>query len=138
MGSYVHDASLSGFGKFVTMAYPVMDLGVLFIIVRSMLSGATRRTSDTLLSAAVVLMLAADFIYDLLVLHSNYNAGNPVDALFLANYVVLAAAALHPSMATAMASSGARPAPRLWWALVAGAGLPLPWSCWSVDSSVCK
>lgn len=28
MGSYVHDASLSGFGKFVTMAYPVMDLGV--------------------------------------------------------------------------------------------------------------
>lgn len=71
-------------------------------------------------------MLAADFIYDLLVLHSNYNAGNPVDALFLANYVVLAAAALHPNMATAMASSGARPAPRLWWALVAGAGFASP------------
>ncbi len=126
MGSYAHDTNLSAFGKFVTMAYPVMDLGVLFIIVCSVTTGSTRRTSDTLLSIAVVLMLAADFIYDLLVLHSGYTAGNPVDALFLANYVVLAAAALHPSMANTLSSSGVRTAPRFWWALVATAGFASP------------
>lgn len=126
MGSYAHDGTLSGFGKFVTMAYPIMDLGVLFIIIQSMIAGATRRASDTLLSLAVVLMLAADFSYDLLVLHSADSGSSPVDGLFLANYIVLAAAALHPSMARATPSMQGRPAPRFWWALVAAAGFVSP------------
>ncbi len=39
MGSYFHDGAMSAFGKLVIMAYPIMDLGILFIVTRSLLFG---------------------------------------------------------------------------------------------------
>lgn len=103
MGSYAHDDTLGSFGKLVTMAYPVMDLGVVFLVASALLAGAARRCSDQLLVGAVAAMLAADFSYDLLVLHDNYATGNPIDTLFLLSYVILAVAALHPSGAQPLA-----------------------------------
>jgi Amt family ammonium transporter len=44
-------------------------------------------------------MFLGDFIYDLLVLHNSYTTGNFVDGLYLLEYVLIAAAALHPSTA---------------------------------------
>ena len=99
MGTYAGDGTLSRFGKIVTLAYPVMDIGVLFLVASAMMSSGLRRGADTLLAAAVSVMLVADFVYDLLVLHSSYTSGSPIDAAFLLNYVLLAAAAAHPSVA---------------------------------------
>ena len=93
MGSYAHDTTLTQFAKLVTMAYPVLDIGLLFIVVSAMMNRSAPRPTDKLIALALSLTLVSDFIYDLLVLHSSYTAGNPVDAGFLLNYVVMAAAA---------------------------------------------
>src|SRR5664279_3837755 len=53
MGSYAHDGSLGAFGRLVTMAYPMMDIGVLFIVVNSLVFGGVRRPADKLVAVAV-------------------------------------------------------------------------------------
>jgi len=109
MGPTLHSAAAAGesdgalgstafnLGKFVTMVYPAMDLGILAVVVAAALRGTGRRAADRLLLAAVVLMLVADFWYDLSVLHDTYSASSPVNLFFLLNYVMVAAAATHPS-----------------------------------------
>jgi diguanylate cyclase len=126
MGDYAHDGSLNAFGKVVTLAYPVMDLGVLFIVVSSMMVRAARRPADTLLGVAVAVMLAADFVYDLQILHDTYTAGGPVDGLFLANYVLIAAAAVHPSVARPLPTATTQPRRRAWLPFIALASMVSP------------
>ena len=106
MHSYAHDSTVDWFGKLVTMAYPMMDLGVVFIVVSALLYGVARRSTDKLIIAAITAMLIGDFIYDVLVLRGAYTVGNPIDAAFLVNYVLIAAAALHPSMAQPLRRHG--------------------------------
>ncbi|MCU4182764.1 EAL domain-containing protein [Acidiferrimicrobium sp. IK] len=101
MGSYAQDPSIDAFGRAVELAYPVMDLGVLFILAQGLFSGAARRSVHSLLAAAMVSMIVADFTYDVLVLHNTYSTGNPIDAGWLLNYVLVGVAALHPDMALA-------------------------------------
>ena len=98
MNSYVHDATLTTFGMLVDLAYPIMDIALLFILFRALLFGESRRTFHKLLAAAMIVMFVGDFIYDLLVLHNGYDTGNPSDALFLIEYVLIGVAALHPSV----------------------------------------
>ncbi len=147
MGSYAHDASLSQFAKLVTMAYPVLDLGLLFIVVSALMNRAARRPADTLVAIALSLTLVSDFVYDLLVLHSSYTAGNLVDAGFLLNYVFMAAAAVHPSVATARRAADDQAGQRLsehrWLPLVAIAAFVSPGilligsvAGWDVDADV--
>jgi diguanylate cyclase (GGDEF)-like protein len=98
MNSYVHDSSLTTFGKLVILAYPIMDIALVFIVCRALLFGYSNRPYHKLLAAALVVMLIADFTFDLLELHNSYATGNPVDALFLINYLLMGVAALHPSI----------------------------------------
>ena len=44
-------------------------------------------------------MLVRDLAYDLLVQYSTYHDGDLIDVTWLLNYVLIAVAALHPSMA---------------------------------------
>ncbi len=99
MNSYVHDASLTTFGKLVILAYPIMDIALIFIVFRALLFGAASLPFHKLIAMGLIGMFAGDFAYDLLVLHNGYQTGNPVDALFLVEYVLIGAAALHPSIA---------------------------------------
>jgi len=99
MSSYVHDSTLTTFGMAVNLAYPIMDIGLIFIVFHALLFRQQRFVVHRLLSSAILVMFLGDFIYDLLVLHHNYVSGSFVDAFLLAEYVLIAAAALHPSMA---------------------------------------
>jgi len=128
MGSTADDTSLSIAGRLVTLAYPVMDIGILFIIVSAMIMRSARRSADSILALAVAVMLVADFAYDLQVLHATYSAGGPTDGMFLANYVLMAAAAIHPSVAAKVpAPAGGQPRrPRFWLPLVAAASAISP------------
>ncbi len=103
MHAYVHNSSLALDGKLVILAYPAMDVLAVFIVFRALLFGRARRPLHKLLAASLVTLLAADMIYELLVLHGHYSDGNAVNALFLLSYVLLGASALHPSMAEAVA-----------------------------------
>lgn len=113
--------------KLVTLAYPMMDLAVLCVVVGAVLRGTARLTSDRLLVAAVGVMLISDFGYDLQLLHGGYGPASPVNAGFLLNYVLMAAAATHPSIALARTAPEQQDPQRWrWLPLVAGAAFVSP------------
>jgi diguanylate cyclase len=109
MGSEATSTTMITFAKLVTIAYPMMDLAVFFIVLRALLFGNSRESVHKLLAASILSMLVADFVYDVLAQHGSYATGNPVDAGWLIAYVLLATAAGHPSAArsTAEPTAGA-------------------------------
>ncbi len=114
-------------GKLVTMAYPLMDLAVIWVVSSAVLRGAAGRSSDRLLLAAMVSMLVSDFWFDLQLLHGTYDAQSPVNAGYLLSYLLVAAAALHPSVADHPShSTDLNRMGRRWVPLVAGAALISP------------
>jgi diguanylate cyclase (GGDEF)-like protein len=115
MGSYAHDNTLSTAGKLTLMLYPIMDIGVLFVVVSSLAFAGVRGTAPKIIGLAMAVLLAGDVAYDLLALHGAYTPGSLVDATWLINYVLIGVAALHPSMATARAHGPQPPRSRLSW-----------------------
>ena len=107
MNSYVHDTTLNTFGMLVNMAYPIMDIALVFLVFRTLLFRESRQPFHKLLAAAMTVMFVSDFTYDLLVLHNSYTSGNAVDALFLIEYVLIGVAALHPSVAVGISEAEA-------------------------------
>jgi diguanylate cyclase len=98
MGSEAHGTGMSAFAKLVTIAYPTMDIVLLFVVLQALMFGTARQPVHKLLATSLLSMLIADFIYDVLSQHNSYSTGNPVDAGWLIAYVLLAVAAWHPSM----------------------------------------
>ncbi len=84
-------------GRAVTVAYPTADVLLLGTLVRLLFVQGRRTSSYWLLVASVVPLLVADGAWVLPSLDGTYAASWP-DAGWLASYVLLAAAALHPSM----------------------------------------
>ena len=128
MDSYTHDQTLNVAEKLVSIAYPLMDLLILAVLVRVLLGARAWSASYSLLAAGLVLTIASDSVYGLMLLEGNYYPGHVVDFGWLLFYVLWGAAALHPSMA-ARDDSAARPRkavrhPRL--VLMAGVALLLP------------
>ena len=93
------DPSLSLAGRLVTASYPVMDVGVLFIVVSVIIVARVATTAQRLLAVSIVALLVADVVYTQGSLAGTYVDGDPVDAGWLLAYVLCAVAALHPSMA---------------------------------------
>lgn len=98
MDSYVHNLTLSTFGMFVNLAYPMMDIGLIFVVFRALLLREARYAFQRMLATSMVVLFVGDFIFDLLQLHTNYNTGSFVDAFYLTQYVLFGATALHPSL----------------------------------------
>jgi len=92
------DAQLSILGKVASVAYPVADLLVFAVAVRLLVGPGTRPVSYWLLSASLLVVLTTDTVYVLMQLTGTYTTGNVLDASWLGSYVLLGAAALHPSM----------------------------------------
>jgi len=126
MGSYARDSSMSAIAKLITMAYPIMDIGVLFIVVNALLLSSTRRTVHTMIAVAMGSMMIGDLSYDILLLHGTYQTGSIVDAGWLISYTALAVAALHPSMSMRQSSERLRSETRWRLPLVTLAGFIVP------------
>ncbi len=99
MAPYAADTSLNGITQLVAVAYPLIDVVLLAVVVRLMLAPGSHPTSHRLLAAAVMCTLAGDVVYSVQSLHGTYYTGHIVDISWLAFYWLMAAAALHPSMA---------------------------------------
>ena len=110
MNTPAHAESLALGAKVVTLAYPIMDVLLVFIVCRALLFGRLTQTAHKLLAGTLATLFAADLIHDLLTRHDQYATGNAVDALFLLVFVLMGAAALHPSMAEAVAPPPQPPA----------------------------
>ena len=96
MNTPAHAESLALGAKVVTLAYPIMDVLLVFIVCRALLFGRLTQTAHKLLAGTLATLFAADLIHDLLMRHDQYGTGNAVDALFLLVFVLMGAAALHP------------------------------------------
>jgi two-component system, cell cycle response regulator len=98
IGPYASDAQRSVLVKLAFVAYPAADLLVFAVAVRLLVGPGTRPASYWLLSASLLVVLATDTVYVLMQLKGTYTTGNVLDATWLGSYVLLGAAALHPSM----------------------------------------
>jgi diguanylate cyclase (GGDEF)-like protein/PAS domain S-box-containing protein len=95
---YLHDHTLSTFGRLVSVAYPLGDVLLLAVAVRLALDGGQRRPAFHLMSASIVCLLVTDFVYGLMILQGTYDHQLLLDAGWIGFYLLWGAAALHPSM----------------------------------------
>jgi PAS domain S-box-containing protein len=83
----------------ISVAYPVADLVLLALLARAVFVRGTRGTSYWLVLGAAVLLFVSDGGDVMPTLNASYHPGGWLDAGWLLSYVLLAVAALHPSMA---------------------------------------
>jgi diguanylate cyclase (GGDEF)-like protein/PAS domain S-box-containing protein len=94
---YASDPFLPIATKVLVIARPVAWLLVLSLVVRLLFVVARRNTSAVLLLAGLSLMVGSDMQLGVAGVGRTYRAGGVVDALSLAAFVLIGAAALHPS-----------------------------------------
>jgi diguanylate cyclase len=95
---YVHDPTLSLEAKLISIAYPVMDIVVLAVVVRLAVGAGKHGMAFRLVVASLLTITVTDSIYGWMILHGGYQTGGLLDGGWIAFYVLLGAAALHPSM----------------------------------------
>jgi PAS domain S-box-containing protein len=95
-------------GPIVALAYPVGDLLLLGLLIRIWLAPGRRPASYWLMLAAVLPLFVSDATYVLPALGDSYALGSWLDAGWLGCYVLLGAAALHPSMGSVASTDGRR------------------------------
>jgi len=113
--------------RLVSIAYPLGDVLLVAVAVRLWRTGGHGTTASRLLTLGLVALLAADTVYGLSLLSGGWDAGGPVDAIWIIFYLGVGLAALHPSMVSLSepAPSNAR-LTRTRLALLAGASLMAP------------
>ena len=93
-------------GRVVAVAYPVMDVGVLFIVVGTVISARSSTPALRLVAMSIVAMLVADVVYASPGAEDAYRLGDPLDAGWLFSYVLVGVAALHPSAGRSAPDAG--------------------------------
>jgi diguanylate cyclase (GGDEF)-like protein/PAS domain S-box-containing protein len=102
---YTHDARLHLGTELASVAYPLGDILMLGVAVRMAVGGGRRSPSFYMMVAAIAALLVTDSIYGWIQLHGIYTPGDPLDGGWILYYVLLGAAALHPSMTTVSQST---------------------------------
>ncbi|GAA0461443.1 hypothetical protein Ade02nite_15970 [Paractinoplanes deccanensis] len=107
------DPSIGLLGHIVSVAYPVGDIVLLAMTVRLMLGGAARNVSFRLLCAALVCFLAGDgawAVINQMAWEPGPSAHKVLADVFLAGYLLFAAAAVHPDVRSLSSAVGPRAA----------------------------
>jgi diguanylate cyclase (GGDEF)-like protein/PAS domain S-box-containing protein len=84
--------------RVVTIAYPIMDILLVIAMVHAVFALSRWRASAWLLFASLGSMLLADIVYVQLVADAQTSQTTALDAAWPIIYLLMAAAALHPSM----------------------------------------
>ena len=128
MAPYAHDRTLNLWERLVPIAYPALDLLLVAVVIRLVLSRGVRNPSFRLLAISVVALLVADGFYGVATVHGTYTDGSLIDLGWLLSYALWGAAALHPSMArlTDQAPTDEARSSRFALALLAVAALASP------------
>jgi diguanylate cyclase (GGDEF)-like protein/PAS domain S-box-containing protein len=112
--------------KLIGMAYPILDLVLLGVVVRLLVSAGRRPASLYLLTAAALSVLVTDSVYSYISVQGIvYDHSGQLEIGWAAFYLLWGAAALHPSMAslTARAPDVERPLSGFRLIVLAGATL---------------
>ncbi|PPK93394.1 diguanylate cyclase (GGDEF)-like protein [Kineococcus xinjiangensis] len=91
------DSELTALERGVALAYPLMDVLLVGLLVRLLTGPGARTASFWMLAASGALLLAADLGFQVSELHGA-EVFRWTEVLFALSYLVLGAAALHPSM----------------------------------------
>lgn len=96
LGPNALEASGDTLARVVSMAYPVADLVLLAGLATLLLRESARalRRSLTLIAGGVAAAIVADVIYGYGTLHGTYTGGDPVDTLYMLEFVAFTVAAL--------------------------------------------
>lgn len=100
MAPYARDAELTQPERLVSIAYPLMDVLMLAVSARLLVTRGGRTPSFVLLASSLVAFLVADVGYAFMTIQGTYYSGAWIDAGWLISYALFGAAALHPSMKT--------------------------------------
>ena len=126
--AYAGNPSLTPVSILVALAYPLMDLLLFVVLIRTLVVGVNRPTSYYLLGASFGVLLTSDITWTVAQAINSRQIANLVDLGFLLFFSLFGAAALHPSMAALF-----EPVPsveakltRLRLMLLAGASLTAP------------
>jgi len=92
------DAGMGALARAVSLAYPVLDLVLVAAAARLAFAGGRRTVAGGFLFAGLAAQLVADTLYGLPDVSASYRSGGALDLLYLGSYLLLGAAALHPSM----------------------------------------
>ncbi|MDX6286540.1 MAG: diguanylate cyclase [Frankiales bacterium] len=93
----VHASGLPILAHVVSLAYPTMDLIVFAMLIRLVVAVSWRSGSMRLLLGSFVFLLVSDTLYATQLAAGTYQFGGPTDALWMASYLFIGMAALHPS-----------------------------------------
>jgi diguanylate cyclase (GGDEF)-like protein len=107
------DPSIGLLGHIASVAYPVGDIVLLAMTVRLILSGSARNTTFRLLCAALIFFLAGDGMWAVInqmVWEPSPMAHKLLADVFLAGYLVFAAAAIHSDVRSLSRAVEPRPA----------------------------
>ena len=105
---YTGDKGLGLMEKSVSIGYPLMDILLLGVAVRLAMGGGWRPPAFYLLISSMGCLLVADVAYGVMEIAGSYGDAMYLDVGWLASYVLLGAAALHPSM-VALTRRGTEP-----------------------------
>ncbi len=84
----------------ISLAYPIGDVILIGVATGTLTTPGARTGAFRLLLASLVGLLLADQVYAMQNLEGSYVSGGPIDLVYLASYLLVGAAALHPSMRT--------------------------------------
>jgi diguanylate cyclase len=102
----VHASGLPLLAHAVSTMYPVMDLVVFAMLVRFAVATTQRTKATYILLASFSLLLASDVVYALGLAAGTYTFGGLTDGLWMASYLLIGVAALHPSAREFRQSTG--------------------------------
>jgi diguanylate cyclase (GGDEF)-like protein len=97
IGPEVRESGIPLLAHAVSIAFPVMDLVVFAMLVRFVVTVSRRNASMRLLLGSFVVLLVADVVYSVLLSKETYAYGGPTDGLWMASYLLVGVAAVHPS-----------------------------------------
>lgn len=96
---YARDASLTLLERVTNSAYPVGDLILIAFLARLAFGARGGSTAARLLGVGIGILFLADVGYTASDLYGTYSPGSWTDLVFMGSYLLMAAAALHPSAA---------------------------------------
>ncbi|MBV8462070.1 MAG: diguanylate cyclase, partial [Acidimicrobiales bacterium] len=108
LGPRVHDTSMGSAGVAVVVLTTVMDIALVYVLFWMLVSGLPLHSSRGLVAAALLALVGADFAAGVAVVHGLSPEGGLVTAGYVLAFVLIAVAALHPSVAEPLAFEPAR------------------------------